>query len=163
MIGPSLAQNIPQTSKTASQLISSKRVLNSLYLNPTTPNEIQNIISKLKPKISSGHDNITPKLIKKCPAIAFPLTFIANLSVSTGVFPQNMKIAKVIAIHKKGDISQIENYRPISLLPTFSKVLERLIYNRLFDFLNKHKLLSQAHESIWCPLNMQLLNYKTGL
>ena len=144
MIGPSLAQNIPLTTETASQLMSKDRVSNSLYLSPATPIEIQNIISKLKPKTSSGHDNISPKLIRKCPHIALPLTFIANLSISTGVFPQNMKIAKVIAIHKKGNLAQIENYRPISLLPTFSKILERLIYNRLFDFLNKHKLLSQS-------------------
>ena len=55
-----------------------------------------------------------------------------------------MKIAKVIAIHKKGNSSKVENYRPISLLPAFSKILERLIYNRLFEFLNKHNVLSPS-------------------
>ena len=64
--------------------------------------------------------------------------------MSTGVFPYKMKIAKVLSIHKKGDPSQFENYRPISLLNTFSKILERLIHNRLTAFLNRYNILTPA-------------------
>ena len=86
----------------------------------------------MKPKASCGPDQISPKLVKKCDESILPLTHIANLSMSTGVFPKQMKI--VITIYKKGNPSLFENYRPISLLPTFSKIIERFIYNRLYKY-----------------------------
>ena len=90
----------------------------------------------MKPKTSQSHDDISPKLIKKCSeSIAQPLTHIINLSLSSGTFPDMMKIAKVIAIHKKDNPTIISNYRPISIHPAFSKLLERIVYNRLYKFL----------------------------
>ena len=141
-IGNSLAQDIPDTQTTASDYLLTAPIPNSLFITPTTPDEINEVINKLKPKSSAGHDNISPKLIKKFQkSISLPLTHIVNLSIATGVFPQRMKIAKVIAIHKKGSLQNFENYRPISLLPTFSKILERIIYNRLINFLNSNNIL----------------------
>jgi hypothetical protein len=72
------------------------------------------------------------------------LTFIFNLSLSNGTFPNLMKIAKVRPIFKKGQKHNIANYRPISILPVFSKILETLMYNRVVNFLNKFKLISDA-------------------
>ena len=69
------------------------------------------------------------------------LTRIFNLSFETGVFPVNMKHAKIIPIHKKDSKTELSNYRPISLLPIFSKLLERLMYNRLMQHLIKNSIL----------------------
>ena len=85
---------------------------------------------------------IPQKIVKSSPLnIIIALTHIFNLSISDGVFPKQMKKAKVVPIHKKGTKLNVENYRPISLLPVFSKLLERLIYNRLNAFLKKHHIL----------------------
>ena len=75
--------------------------------------------------------------------ICAPLTHIINLSLNSGVVPQEMKIARVIPLFKSGDKSLFTNYRPVSVLPVFSKFLERIVYNRLINFLNKYDILSR--------------------
>ena len=74
--------------------------------------------------------------------ICHPLTHFINLSIISGVFPDQLKIARVIPLFKSGDKSIFTNYRPVSVLPAFSKILEKVIYNRLLDYLNKHEILS---------------------
>ena len=92
--------------------------------NTITESETLSIISKLKSKNSSGKDEISNKLLKSIKdAIAKPLTIIINQSLKTGVFPDALKIAKVKPLYKKGDNFCLNNYRPISLLPTISKIL----------------------------------------
>lgn len=73
-----------------------------------------------------------------------PFTYICNLSFTSGIFPDCMKIAKVIPLFKKGNKSEFSNYRPISLLPQFSKILEKLFAIRLNKFLNEFKILSNS-------------------
>uniref|UniRef100_X1Z3Y3 Reverse transcriptase domain-containing protein n=1 Tax=Capitella teleta TaxID=283909 RepID=X1Z3Y3_CAPTE len=73
--------------------------------------------------------------------IAEPLTYILNLSFQQGVVPSELKKAHVIPIHKGSDPIQFSNFRPISLLPVFSKMIERLLYNRLFCFFNSNNVL----------------------
>ena len=70
-----------------------------------------------------------------------PLTYITNLSLIQGIFPDELKKAKIIPLYKSNDPMLFNNYRPISLLPLFSKVLERIMYNRIIKFINKHKIL----------------------
>jgi hypothetical protein len=70
-----------------------------------------------------------------------PLLYTYNLSISTGIVPEKLKTAKVVPVYKKGDRSLASNYRPISLLSVFYKLLERLMYNRLMSFLTKHNVL----------------------
>ena len=93
-------------------------------------------------KFSSGWDDVPQQIIKTSPYnIIFVLSHIFNLSLKEGIFPDKMKIAKVIPIFKKGPKTRVENYRPISLLPAFSKILERIVYNRLSDFLKDNHVL----------------------
>ena len=73
-----------------------------------------------------------------------PLTYIGNRSFKTGVFPNKMKIAMVVPIYKADNKSVFNNYRPISLLPQFSKILEKLFNARLDSFINKHYILSSS-------------------
>ena len=73
--------------------------------------------------------------------IVKPLTYICNQSFQTGIFPNSMKTAKVIPIYKNGDRHLFTNYRPISLLPQFSKIIEKLFVHRLDNFIEKHNLL----------------------
>ena len=68
---------------------------------------------------------------------------ICNLSFYTGIVPEQIKIARVVPIYKHGDTSQFNNYRPVSILNVFSKVYERLFYNRLLKYLNKDKILHE--------------------
>ena len=73
--------------------------------------------------------------------IAQPLVTIINTLLSTGVFPESLKIAKVIPVFKADDPTLFSNYRPISILPAFSKLFEKVMYNRLINFLNLHNIL----------------------
>ena len=114
----------------------------SFYIDPTTSEEIIDILHECKNKQSSGWDDIPMSIIKTVGShIAVPLAHICNLSFSSGIFPKQMKLAKVTPIYKNDARDEFSNYRPISLLPNFSKILEKLMSNRLINFLNRHRLL----------------------
>lgn len=113
-------------------------------LKSVSTKEIENIIKSFKPKNSSGYDGVSNKLIKiSSPFISSPLTHICNKSLSSGTFPDRMKYAVVTPIFKKGDKHELSNYRPISILSSFSKVLEKVMYNQLQKHLNKHCILAE--------------------
>ena len=115
---------------------------NAFFLSPTDEQEIAKIILSLKNKNSSGYDGISNVLIKKLTSeICYPLAIIFNKSILEGKFPRAMKVADVLPVFKSKDKSVCTNYRPISLLPVVSKVLERIIYKRLYYFLQKEHLL----------------------
>ena len=144
-IGPKLADKIPSSQKTITDYLPDINIPNSFFFTPCSPIEILNIINKLKPKCSAGHDDISPKLIKRCAIpIAEPLTHIINKSLQSGTIPSDMKRAKILPFYKNEDPHLFKNYRPISLLPTFSKVLERAVYNRLYKYLKTHNLISPS-------------------
>ena len=110
----------------------------SIFIWPTCPMEISNILSEMKPSFSAGFDQIPSKFLKICPDnILVALSHIFNLSISKGEFIDCFKIAKVCPVFKKGDPCNINNYRPISLLSNFSKILEKIMYRRLYSFLNQ--------------------------
>ena len=103
--------------------------------------EIQKIINNFKSKSSVGSDNISMKLFKRISnTLVIPLTFIINQSLTTGIFPNDLKIAKILPLFKKGCDKTFDNYRPISLLPCLSKVIERVVYNQLYSFFESNKL-----------------------
>ena len=91
---------------------------------------ILRIINYLPNKSSTGFNDISMRLIKAIETEIIPaLTCIFNQSLNTGIFPEKIKIAKVIHIHKKGSLNDISNYRPISLRPSISKILDKIIFN----------------------------------
>lgn len=115
---------------------------NSIYLKPTFPMEIKRIIRDLKPKSSFGFDGIPSKIIKLLPVHFIDvLTHICNLSMTNGKYVDHFKMAKVIPLFKKGDKSDFSNYRPVSLLPSFSKILEKVLYSRFSNFFNQNDTL----------------------
>ena len=106
---------------------------NSIFLQPIIYTEIEDIISCLQNGKSTTHFSIPIKLLKLLnPYIFKQLTHIFNHSICIGIFPDRLKYAKVIPIHKKGPSTDPSNYRPISLLSVFSKILEKLMYRRLY-------------------------------
>ena len=116
---------------------------NGMFMKLIVELEIMKIVDQLKPNKSAGHDKIGNSIIKKVSdEIVKPLTCIFNLSLSTGIVPENLKVAKVLSIHKKDDATVFSNYRPVSLLPCFSKILEKLVFNRCVDYTNIHEILN---------------------
>ena len=116
----------------------------SLFFDRITTSEILRVSKKLKPKTSFGHDKISTKIMKDTIDIVVnPIKHILNQSLLKGVVPSEMRIAKVIPIHKNSDPSVLKNYRPISLLPAFSKLLEKIVFNKLYTFLDQHNILYQ--------------------
>ena len=98
-------------------------------------------LRSLKPNKIPGYDNISSNVVKKTSGIFFtPLKCIFNLSLQQGIFPENLKIAKVSPIYKKDEEFLLANCRPISVLPCFSKLLERIMYNRLFKYLSEYSI-----------------------
>ena len=91
---------------------------------------------------SPGADGITAKILKfSCNLLLKPLTHVLNLSLSSGYFPNELKISQVIPLFKSGDPMQLINYRPVSMLSVFSKLFEYVMYNRLISFLKKYNIL----------------------
>ena len=110
----------------------------SLFLTPTNSEEIQYLINSLPNKTSSGHYSISNNLLKRLsPSIIEPLTIIFNKSLESGIFPEEMKKADVVPLHKSKAEYECTNYRPISLLLTISKLLEKLMYKRTYYFLEQ--------------------------
>ena len=91
---------------------------------------------------ATGLDCIGPRLLKIAPNVLTPsITYIINKSIESGVFPCTWKNAKVNPIFKTGDKDNVNNYRPISILPTLSKIIEKWTASKLMSYLDKYKLL----------------------
>ena len=128
-IGPKLASMIPESQTKYDQ-----------YLNPhqtfmdeanLTDDEVKEALRSLKPNKSSGYDNISSNSVNETSDIFFtPFKYISNLSLQQGIFPESLKIANVSAIYKKDEEFLLTNYRLISVLPCFSKLLERIMYKK---------------------------------
>ena len=113
-----------------------------MFFEPVTMQEVSNIIQSLKPKHSSGYDDISNRLIKELhPVILKPLTEVINRSLQEGTFPDDMKRSDTIPLYKTKEKYYTTNYRPISLLLTLSKILEKVVYKRTVKFLDKNELI----------------------
>ena len=107
----------------------------TIFLTPTSITEIGNLIRSLPNKSSSGHDDITNILLKKlAPNISTPLSIVFNKSLKEGSFPNTMKLADVVPLYKSKEKYYTTNYRPISLLLTTSKLLEKYYTQEFIHF-----------------------------
>jgi len=114
----------------------------SCFFEPIHSMEIISEIKKLKNKTSKDIDGIDNIMVKNCAwFLVDVLSYLFNLSLNSGVFPDVLKLAVVVPIFKKGDVCNLNNYRPISLLSSFSKLFEKLVKRRLLSYLQKIKFL----------------------
>ena len=139
------ANKIPK-SKSSIDLYLSKLQSNhkSFFFEPCEEAEIKNIINNLPLKSSHGHDKISNIMLRVIASeICNPLTLLVNQSLSQGRFPTTMKLAEVVPLFKSKSRDMETNYRPISLLTTMSKVLEKVVYVRVYNFLTKTEQISE--------------------
>ena len=114
-----------------------------MFLKETTPYEISDTIKSFKVSKSSDIYGIATKFVKiASPALETVLSSIFNKSISEGIFPEAMKVAKVIPIYKGNSRYIVSNYHPISLLPIFSKIFEKIMYTRIIEFITKNNILN---------------------
>ena len=117
----------------------------SFNFSYTKPDDIEKIIRNIRPKSSAWCDNISTKLLKEIEnVVSRPLSIIINQSLYAGVFPDKLKIAKVIPLYKKDDNKLFGNYRPIYLLSPISKIFERVAFNQLYDYFSSNGLLYES-------------------
>ena len=140
-IGPNLSKVIPSPAKSFTEYLCNPSSENFVFAN-TTPLIIDEALKKLKSKNSSGHDKISSSMLKFiAPSVKTPLCHLFNLSFKTGFIPTSLKTAMVKPIFKKGEHDNFTNYRPISLLSSFSKLLEKVAANQMMKYINKYRLL----------------------
>ena len=131
-IGPNIANALPAVEGASIRDYIGEHNINSIFLTPVVESEIINIVKLCKPKNSKDYDDISMYVISKViVSIAKHLAHIFNLSFSCGVFPDHMTIAKIIPMFKNGQKTEFTNYRSISILSQFSKILEKLYNLRL--------------------------------
>ena len=119
--------------------------LNSIFLNAITINEVARETDNSDANKSPSYDKISLKVVKAISKhIIEPLTHIYNQSIVTGIIPSELKVAVVTPIFKSNDKESYSNYRPMSVLPCFTKILEKLMYKRVIKFLDKHNILSES-------------------
>jgi hypothetical protein len=117
----------------------------TIFINPVTDSEVEKVVKNLKGKCSSGFDDVKDSTVKKCVQfIKTPLANICNASFTSGIFPEILKIAIAKPLHKKRNTGEVQIYRAISLLSVFSKIVEKLMYNRLMSFITKNNILNDA-------------------
>ena len=139
-VGPNLATSIPRSSKKFESFLSGNHQI--LHENPLNDEEIKIAFSTLKSNKSPGFDDISSEVIKFVfDALIEPIRHIFDLSLTKGVFPDKLKIARITPIFKSGERELVSNYRPISVLTCFSKILERIMYNRLYSFIVENNVL----------------------
>ena len=142
-VGTKLANNIdiPQGKSYSDYLTEpSKSIFNFRNIEET---DIMQIIDNLPNKTSRGYDDLSNQLIKRIKtSLTKPLSIIINHILNSGIFPEKLKIAKVIPIYKKDDNKLFNNYRPISLLPVISKIVEKCMYKQLYHYFQQNNMFS---------------------
>jgi hypothetical protein len=118
----------------------------TLAFQPVNEVEVIKVISKLKSKKSYGWDGLPPNIIKEVKhQISKPLCFLINQSLEMGIFPQGLKFAVIKPLLKGGELSSISNYRPISLLPSFSKIFEMVVHSQISSYLGDDTITDKQH------------------
>ena len=140
-IGPSLANKIDKNNNFRKYLRNASE--SRSYFEPITELKTMKIIENLKNKTSSGIDGISNQLLKSAKNVLVkPITTIVNQMIVTGIFPDNLKISKVIPLYKAKDQTLLSNYRPIALLPSISKIFEYVLLKQITNYLLDNNMLS---------------------
>ena len=112
--------------------------------------QVSSILNSIIASKATGLDELPARFIKGgSSVIAKPLTHIVNLSITTGTIPDDLKVARVVPLYKNKSKTNVENYRPISVLRIISKIFERVVFNQLNNFLTEHKLLYIFQSGFW--------------
>ena len=144
-VGPNLAKKIQVDDKADIFDYMSPSNDSSMYLTPVSSDEIITTTVQCKSKTSEDYNSLSMNVIKYIiKTVVKPFEHICNLSFKTGVVPDGMKIAKIIPLYKSGDKQLFTNYRPVALLPQFSKIIEKLFCKRLNAFIDKYNLLTDS-------------------
>ena len=161
-IGTSLSDKIPQKTNL---LLDDKVEVNleklQFKFQAFNVPQIEKVFGKFRTSKGFGLDGILNHFLKLgMPVVAGFLCDIFNLSIATGVFPENWKTARVAPICKNGQTNDHSNYRPISVLPFLARLFEKLVYNQLYYYLDKYKLLFSGqsgfralHSTVTCLLS----------
>ena len=140
-VGEELASHIRDSTVHFSEFLDERIIVNFIFA-PLTAQTLTKIASQMKPKSSRGPDYMSSKMLKEIlPIIVDPLYHIFNLSLQTGYIPDRFKVAKVIPVFKSGDKQIFSNYRPISLLSSLSKLLEKVVARQVEGFLRVNNIL----------------------
>ena len=143
-VGPDLAKNIKQENGNIYNYLQNRNE-HSMFLQPTDSDEVLRTINACRNKMSTDCEELSMYMIKNIvKEVVDPFTHICNLSFINGNFPNKMKVAKVVPLYKGGSKNKFTNYRPVSLLPQFSKILEKLFDVRLQKFIDKNHILSDS-------------------
>lgn len=144
-IGETLSKTITPPGGASYQQYLKGSYLKSFFFAPSNKYEVLTVIKNMKSSSTVGVDNMCSKMVKFIAnETVHPLVYSINLSLLHGVVPRLTNISKIIPIYKSDNKNILENYRPISILPTFSKVLERIVYNRLSSYLDKLNILAPS-------------------
>ena len=142
-IGPNLAGKIPNMGISSVDYMG-QPLVNSIFLSEVTSNEISQILGSLK-NGAAGYDEINACLLKLVsPFISEPIMYLCNQFLTEGLFPMELKLANVVPLYKSDDSFVFHNYRPLYLLCVISKVFEKVMYNRLLEFLETYKILTNS-------------------
>ena len=144
-IGPTLANSIKGPIGQSYKDFLKTKIESHFSFNTVDNSYVLNLINKLKPKPSFGHDGLSSIMLKGIATSVSPiLTCIINQSLCTGIFPQSLKIAKIIPIFKKENPHITDNYRPVSLLPIISKIFEKVVFIQVYDYFTENDLLYKS-------------------
>lgn len=142
-IGPKLAKEIVNTNQ-VDALSKIPTTDKTIFIQATDENEIISVVKNCKTKTSADWNGLDMSVLKDIiECVVKPISYIFNLSLQSGVFPEKMKMAKVMPIHKAGDKHEFTHYRPISILSQFSKILEKIFHKRLFSYVDKQSILCE--------------------
>lgn len=150
-----------------------QRSVSSIFFEPAYEDEILNLLTSLDVTKSTGYDEITAIALRRCAdVIASVVTCIVNLTMFTGVYPDALKVARVLPVYKAESKTDPSNYRPISILPVINKIFELVLHKRLMFFLESNNFFykrqygfrkrSGTHTATYELLNQLLLDIDSG-
>ena len=146
-LAESLLKNLPNSPNkfdinSVHQYYKNIELKDNFNLNLTTEKKVLEVLQFIDISKAAGIDKISGRFLKDgANILAKPIAKICNISISSGLFPSDCKIAKLKPLYKKGSKTNPENFRPISLLPLISRVIERIVYNQVDNFLLQNNIL----------------------